>query len=65
MEKDNKLSLCWFCGKSTNRGCSWSKSFTPVEGWTAIRRDILNISKKNTSSMESYRVLTCPEYKEG
>lgn len=45
----SKEQLCWHCEKATG-GCSWSKSFTPVEGWTA------------KPSGNSYRIKACPEY---
>ena len=53
-------SLCWKCQKSCS-GCSWSKSFKPVEGWTAERRMIKNSPYE---SFESYFVRECPEFKQ-
>lgn len=51
-------SICWDCRKAV-RKCPWSKKFEPVEGWTAIRRDVLIAGKRRA---ESYFVLACPEY---
>ena len=53
-------SLCWECQNSCS-GCSWSKSFKPVEGWTAERRMIKNSPYE---SFESYFVRECPEFKQ-
>lgn len=44
-------SLCAYCGNACNSGCSWSESFTPVEGWTAAEND------------KGYFVIECPEFK--
>ena len=53
-------TLCWDCEKAGG-GCSWSKSFTPVEGWTAIptkvRSDSLSIRH-----IDSFDVYECPEF---
>ncbi len=53
-------SLCWKCQNSCS-DCSWSKSFEPVEGWTAERRMIKNSPHE---SFESYFVRECPEFKQ-
>ena len=44
-----KQTLCWSCQNATNGGCSWSRSFTPVEGWVANKGI-------------GYNVKSCPEY---
>lgn len=56
---DMKEQLCWSCKKATGR-CSWSRNFTPVEGWDAdaVR---LNVSKKY-ENVGSFFVKGCPEY---
>ncbi len=49
-------SLCWSCANAvpnSHHGCSWSREFEPVEGWTA-EHDIIK---------DSYRVQECPEFK--
>ena len=51
-----KASLCWECGNATRSGCSWSRSFIPVDGWTAEPAKKVN---------ESYAVRKCPEFVEG
>lgn len=53
-------TLCWYC-KNACGGCSWSKSFKPVKGWTATYRPV-NIFKRLA---DSYFVHECPEFEEG
>ena len=50
-------TLCWSC-RNAYGGCSWSRRFVPVAGWTAERRDI----RVCAGLVESYRVKECPEY---
>ncbi len=52
-------SLCWLCGRAAD-GCSWAKRFEPVEGWTAVRRDV---GKEQDRVQESYLVLRCPLFR--
>lgn len=61
-------TLCWTCanavpGKET--GCSWSRSFKPVQGWKAKRRDVKykDCRAGRLHQIESYEVRKCPEYK--
>lgn len=42
-------TLCWTC-QNACCGCSWSKSFTPVEGWEA------------KPSEDSFFVINCPQF---
>lgn len=52
--------LCWSCAKCTG-GCSWSKEFKPIEGWTAAhiyRRD-------GGRDVETYDIFACPEFVRG
>jgi hypothetical protein len=63
-----KDTLCWECKKSTNDGCSWSKDFTPVEGWGAIPTSIKMVgkSKRNKGKIEpSFKVNACPSFERG
>lgn len=53
--------LCWSCVNFAS-GCSWSRNFIPVKGWTAKRT---LVKHGNDSKIESYSVLSCPEYVEG
>ena len=41
---------CIHCANATNRGCSWSDTFDPVDGWKATR------------TLNSFVVHECPEY---
>lgn len=67
------MTICWACANAVpdaegERGCPWSREGKPVEGWTAERRDIL---VQDTSPggekkrIESYQVITCPEFVPG
>ena len=66
-------TLCWSCVHAApsadgERGCPWSLKGEPVDGWSAIRRDIRlqNPKKKeNVRSVESYLVVACPLYRPG
>ena len=53
--KIQKEQLYWTCAKACG-GCSWSRSFEPVKGWTAVR------SRKYS---DGYRIKKCPEYVKG
>lgn len=70
----NIQTLCWSCANAVpsadgERGCPWSRSGKPVEGWSAIRRDIrlqpTDKKKKHVRSVESYLVVACPLYRPG
>lgn len=45
--------LCWSCANCYG-GCSWSREFKPVEGWTA-KRSI-------KADVDTYSIIKCPEY---
>ncbi len=51
-------TLCWTCAKNTGF-CSWSASFTPVEGWEAVLHPVANAYGQ---PMESYHVIKCPQF---
>lgn len=55
-------TLCWECGNAYG-GCSWSRTFTPVEGWDAqyVRRVY---KSKDAHILDSYEVHSCPEFVE-
>lgn len=62
IERSKHATLCWTCAKCGGL-CSWSKNFTPVEGWTAIPTKIQAsqyMHKNNT--IDSYDVYECPEF---
>ncbi len=59
-------TLCWECEKAGGK-CSWSRSFTPVDGWKAIPTKILNQSEneekgRQASYTDSFDVYECPEF---
>lgn len=70
---NNVQTLCWSCANAVpsadgERGCPWSLKGEPVEGWSAIRRDIRLQStgkKDKARSVESYLVVACPRYRLG
>ena len=60
-------SLCWYCQNSVpspkkKTGCSWSRAFQPVYGWTAIPLKQLN--QKASGTYDTFCVLKCPQYLE-
>lgn len=62
-----KQTLCWICENACGK-CSWSKDFTPVDGWKAKPTEIASYttSKKGIRrkvSYSSYHVTECPEFK--
>lgn len=63
---EKKETLCWRCknavpDKKKGTGCSWSKSFEPVEGWDAKE---VQIKLYEGKSCTSYIVKKCPMFKE-
>ena len=50
MQKNREDSICWVCARACDGSCSWSDSFTPVEGWTA----------EYCEKYGSYSVSECP-----
>lgn len=67
------MTICWACANAVpdeegTRGCPWSREGKPVEGWTAERRDIRIQPKRpgeERRAVESYQVITCPEFVPG
>lgn len=56
-----KPSLCWYCANAVpnaEHGCSWSRKFKPVEGWTAKE------TKVNVANCPcgSFHVYECPQF---
>ena len=56
MYKRTKTTLCWKCSRACGR-CSWSKNFTPVEGWVAVKT---KVRESHEGAIDSYVVLKCP-----
>ena len=51
---------CWTCQNSCG-GCNWSREFKPVDGWEAEKTILIS----NGEYADSYRIISCPEYKRG
>lgn len=54
-------TLCWNCKKASGL-CSWSKDFTPVEGWKAEPTKIWIGNGSQNPYDDSYLVHECPEF---
>ena len=52
-------TLCWQCEKAGGK-CSWSKDFTPVEGWKAVPTKVKAAERKGY--IDSFDVYECPEF---
>ena len=60
-------SLCWRCVRSVpgaggKKGCSWSREFVPVNGWTAEPKEICDSKPGCKRVIVSYSVILCPEF---
>ena len=55
-----KEQLCCTCSKAYG-GCSWSRNFKPVEGWTANPTIITHGDR----TMDSFEIIECPEWERG
>lgn len=61
-DKFHKTQLCWTCARACG-GCSWSRSFTPVNGWTAEQTELyVDRGEYETHRTTSYRIKACPLY---
>ncbi len=58
--KKHRETLCWTC-KNAVLGCSWSKNFTPVEGWEAVPTKVRG-NLELDEWLDSYLVISCPKY---
>lgn len=57
-----KATICWACKHAVPtsdglRGCSWSRTHRPVEGWEATPTEV--------DIYTSYLVTSCPEFERG
>lgn len=50
----SKDQLCFSCLNSDGK-CSWSKNFTPIEGWNAEPKVV-------RGGIETFRIYSCPKY---
>lgn len=56
-------TICWHC-KHAVGGCSWSRKYIPVVGWTAEPTKI-NTPQKVMKQQDSFIVHACPLFQEG
>lgn len=61
MDTRKHSTLCWECEKACGR-CSWSKSFTPVEGWKATPTKVRADQQSRNQYVDSFDVYECPEF---
>lgn len=60
-------TLCWKCkhsvpSKDGSRGCEWSRSRQPVEGWEAKETSLKIMQEVR---IKSYVVRKCPKFEKG
>ena len=55
----NTANICFDCENAVC-GCSWSRSFEPVPGWTAEKVIIEQVYRKGF--LESYHITACPQF---
>ena len=58
--RDENAQLCWRC-KNACGGCSWSRSFIPVKGWTAEHF----VVKDSEGDFDSFKITKCPKFIKG
>ena len=59
-------NLCYKCKKAAG-GCAWSRSFDPVDGWTAepVEPNYRGSYESNPNMMKTgYHITACPEFEE-
>lgn len=60
--KNAKSNICFDCQNAVC-GCSWSRDFTPVPGWTAEKTVIRQIYVKGyEQDVETYHITACPQF---
>ena len=57
MQGQWRTNICFDCQKAVC-GCSWSKNFTPIPGWTAEPSVLTGFGKR----IETYHITECPEF---
>lgn len=60
MDTTNRANICMECVNACG-GCSWSKNFTPVDGWTAEKVERRHTDGYRTVD-EGYRITDCPKF---
>jgi len=69
-EPTERFHLCWKCRNAVpnptkGTGCSWSKNYIPVTGWTAVQREVHKIYNNKDRVDIRYTVKKCPLFKAG
>lgn len=57
-------NICFDCAKACG-ACPWSRSFTPVQGWTATPVYRPTNQGKRRVMRAGYRITACPQFMEG
>ena len=65
--KGSAQQPCWECEHAVpdsegTRGCPWSRSFSPVPGWDAIKTQPEGSADEKDAS---YKIIRCPMFKRG
>lgn len=58
-------SLCQMCQNAVPTyecGCSWSRDFQPVNGWTAVPTRLKDTDDGEEVAFSSFCVMECPEF---
>ena len=61
IKRRGEYQPCCTC-KNAVFGCSWSRDFTPVEGWKAIPTIIHHGDDRD---IPSFKIIFCPQYERG
>lgn len=58
----NKTNICFDCKRAVGY-CEWSKSFSPVKGWTAFKYPRYITNSKNSKELtDGYFIIDCPKF---
>ena len=59
---ENKIqNICWDCQNAVGR-CSWSRDFTPVEGWDAVNVPYQPWETQYVKHRDTYIIKGCPQF---
>lgn len=61
MSEAKVQNICWDCKKAVGR-CSWSRDFTPVEGWDAENVPYQPWETQSVKYRDTYIIRGCPEF---
>ena len=65
MSNKERQNICWNCKKNQGE-CPWSRSFKPVEGWTATEGETYTFTDRQGNPYKSvgYHITACPLYEQ-